>query len=333
MAKLYGKAHPIELKEFIWEMKKDKSLGFVYERGGRTCFKVTDALKVINDTGIVDYELTHSVLSNLHHTILCKEDVYDTVRGGPNRPYWSDKEKEDCKELYLKLPSGATHEEWRTLLLEPLDLLHQVRRHTQNACIHQMRKMGVKRYVSPGCGKKGSFQEQAKNTKELGFTLEEWESGITQWVVTHDACGRKKKFLSSPLSHYRGYSRWVCTYCTENSNALGSLYLTKVFFPEGSGNHSKPGKAGDSLEKVMRRMGQLGSTAIDKYWNDLPIWFIYEVEDKVAEKFGLYKTFPPELEGNGHTECYSTSIHNLIKDYMEQLVQEFLDAKSQIPSK
>ena len=97
-------------------------------------------------------------------------------------------------------------------------------------------------------------------------------------------------------------------------------------FCEKSGTHSKLGISKDPSNRI----SSFGATLTDTTWPDLTSSVGRKIEDKVAEKFGDYKTFPEELIGNGHTECYNILVHEQIREYVYQLLP---DAKSQIPSK
>lgn len=313
-------AHPVEVRKLIYKMIKGEIKSVLTEFHGKTIVSPTLAAALIKAE--FNYDMKPKAISNAKERYYKQENIEGQNKKG-KCPHWCPNETARCKELVLLIDDRSSTEVWQKMVLDPLDEEFPVRIHTAGGVRSKMLREGFKRTNTWAISDKKSKEYWIARWLEGGWEYISHEEGTTVFQVRHLKCGKESR--KSKVKNQG------CRYCAEDANLLGTLYLAKIFFPTGSGDHSKPGKAGDTFDKVMRRMKSFGYTRLDQTWNDLPNWFIYEVEDKVDEKYGLFKTSPPELQDNGRTECYNTLVHNQIRDYMDQLVQEFTDAKSSIP--
>ena len=189
-----------------------------------------------------------------------------------------------------------------------------------------MTKVGVKRTnTREGNPRKRTFEFYEKLFLKVGLKLlpNGWKSGTSSWKIQCLTCNEVYVKTQNPTKNYPNIAG--CKYCKDDPDGYAEAYLTKVFC-EKSGEHSKFGLSKDPSNRI----ASFGSTLTDTTWPNLTNSIVRKIENKVAEKFGDYKTFPEELIGNGHTECYNTLVHEQIREYVYQLL---LDAKSQIPSK
>ena len=304
-------SYSIEVKKFIWEEK---------ERGGGRINDITLLRYQIAEKFNVD--LSWRQLEQIGVNLKNESDVYRTKKGKKHTK-WTDDETKYCAKLYLALPPRATSEIWNTLTSELNDTFHKgepIR--SRKAVYNKMNTLGVKRTnTTTNNPIKQTFEFYEKVLLEAGLKLlpNGWTSGSWSWKIQCLTCNEVYVKTQSPTK------KSGCKYCKDDPDGYAEAYLTKVFC-EKSGAHSKFGLSKDPSNRI----ASFGSTLTDTTWPNLTNSIVRKLEDKVAEKFGDYKTFPEELIGNGHTECYHTLVHEQIKEYVYQLL---LDAKSQIPSK
>ena len=165
------------------------------------------------------------------------------------------------------------------------------------------------------------FNYWAEILKSVGLELLEFTPGIYRWKIK---CIHCNAVYEKVQLYTGGQTRpMACKFCKDDPDGYAEAYLVKVFC-EKSGAHSKFGLSKDPSNRI----ASFGSTLTDTTWPNLITSIGRKIEDQVAEKFGMYKTFPEELIGNGWTECYNPLVHEQIKEYVYQLL---LDAKSSIP--
>ena len=308
-------SHPIEIKKFIWEEK---------EKGGGRINNLNLLRNQIKEKYNVD--LTYRQVEQVGECLKNESDVYRTKKG-KKQTNWSDDETKYCAKLYTELPPRANIEVWNTLISELNDTFHKgVPIRSKKAVNNKMNKVGIKRTNTTSTNPiKQTFEFYEKVLLEVGLKLlpNGWTSGISSWKIQCLTCNEVYVTTQSPIKNYPNISG--CKYCKDDPDGYAEAYLTKVFC-EKSGAHSKFGLSKDPSNRI----ASFGSTLTDTTWPNLTNSIVRKIEAKVAEKFGDYKTFPEELIGNGHTECYHTLVHEQIREYLYQLL---LDAKSEIPSK
>ncbi len=311
-----GRSHnsySIEVKKFVWENK---------ERGGGIISNLNLLRNQIKEKYNVD--LSWKQVEQIGSDLQNESDVY-RIKKGKKQTKWTDDETKYCAKLYLALPSRATIEGWNTLISELNDTFHKgVPIRSKRAVNAKMNKVGIKRTNTTAINpNKQTFEFYEKVLLEAGLKLlpNGWTSGISSWKIQCLTCNEVYVKTQSPIKYYPNISG--CKYCKDDPDGYAEAYLTKVFC-EKSGVHSKFGLSKDPSNRI----ASFGSTLTDTTWPNLTNSIVRKIEDKVAEKFGDYKTFPEELIGNGHTECYHTLVHEQIREYVYQLL---LDAKSSIP--
>jgi hypothetical protein len=314
-------SHAIEIKKFVWEEK---------ERGGGRINNITLLRYQIVEK--YNVALSWKQVEQIGESLKNESDVHRTKKG-KKKPNWTPEEANYAAKLFLELPSRANSEVWNTLISELNDTFHKgVAIRSKKAVDQKMNKLGIKRTNTTTSNPiKQTFEYYEKVLLEVGLKLIKWESGITKWKIECLNCGEiyiKKAIYNA--TDYRHNNTAItsqavsgCKFCIGDPNGYAEAYLTKIFC-EKSGAHSKFGLS----KNPSNRIASFGSTLTDTTWPNLTNSIVRKIEDKVAEKFGDYKTFPEELIGNGYTECYHTLVHEQIREYVYQLL---LDAKSQIP--
>jgi len=311
--------HSIEIKKFIWKEK---------ERGGGKISNITLLRYQIAEK--YNVALSWKQVEQIGECLKNENDIYRTKRGSI-RTKWTDDEIKYSAKLYTELPSRANSEVWNTLISELNDTFHKgVPIRSKKAVDQKMKKLGIKRTNTTTSNPiKQTFEYYEKVLLEVGLKLIKWESGITKWKIECLNCG---EIYTKNHIYYKNNNTAItsqavsgCKFCQDDPNGYAEAYLTKIFC-EKSGAHSKFGLSKDPSNRI----ASFGRTLTDTTWPNLTNSIVRKIEDKVAEKFGDYKTFPEELIGNGHTECYHTLVHEQIREYVYQLL---LDAKSQILSK
>ena len=105
-----------------------------------------------------------------------------------------------------------------------------------------------------------------------------------------------------------------CPICITPPNSYQELYM--IEFPNFGNPSVKSGISKDYWNS--RRKTFPKHTTVEVYQTTFKA--ARELEILIAEKFGEYRTTPPELEGNGITECYDISqteeINKLIKEQL-----------------
>ena len=304
-----GVVIPLEVKKYIFKMKPK----------GQDMSTLKAIVLELEEK--FNYKTNVAAISRFQSRMVNEEDVYRTKKGAKN-PRWIPDEDKHAAELYLSLPKRSNTEIWKELLSSVNKAFHKgeaVR--SINGVTCRMDKLGIKRNTTKKPSVAVSFEYYDRFLRPYNMKLIAWTVGKNLWKILCLNCGQiseKTCFWSKVPGIPMG-----CKYCRDNPNAYAELYLTKVFC-EKSGAHSKLGISKDPSNRIP----SFGTTLTDTTWPDLTNSVGRKIEDQVAEKFGKYKTFPEELIGNGHTECYNTLVHEQIKEYVYQLL---LDAKSSKP--
>ena len=309
-------AQPPEIQEFIWNFINASD-----EPINRS--EVRDL--ILEEFNI---KLTISQVHNLINNLIIEDSFVYRTKKGTKRTRWTDDEIKYCAKLYKELPPRGSSEAWSNLINSLNDAFHKgVPIRSKKAAEQKMWKVNVKRKGTVGGTPViQTFDFYEKVLLEAGLKLLKWESGNPNWKIECLNCGEiytKTQLWSTYGAGGRKLVPSGCKFCQEDPNGYTELYLTKVFC-EKSGAHSKLGISKDPSSRI----SSFGTTLTDTTWPDLTSSVGRKIEDQVAEKFGEYKTYPEELIGNGHTECYNTLVHEQIKEYVYQLL---LDAKSSKP--
>ena len=127
--------------------------------------------------------------------------------------------------------------------------------------------------------------------------------------VECNVCKYRWSKSSINIKHFIG-----CVMCVIPSNSYQEVYI--VEFSDFGNPSVKVGISLSYLEKRKATFPQHTVVAVYK----TTFKKAKEIEILIAEKFGEYRTTPPELHNNGSTECYDISITNKInKTIKEQL--------------
>lgn len=128
-------------------------------------------------------------------------------------------------------------------------------------------------------------------------------------ILQCDNCGHTWNSLSVNLLHGRG-----CPTCILPPNSYHEVYL--IEFPNFGNASVKTGISVDYWNS--RKKSFPKHTTVEVY--ETTFKKAKEIETLIAEKFGEYRTTPPELHNNGSTECYDISqTEKINKTIKEQL--------------
>ena len=309
-------AQPSEIQEFIWN--------FINASEGEILRSEVRDL-ILDEFNI---KLTISQVHNLINTLITEDSFVHRTLKDTKKTKWTDDETKYCAKLYKELPPRGSSEAWSTLLNSLNGVFHKgVPIRSKKAVEQKMWRANVKRKGTiGGTPVIQTFDFYEKVLLEAGLKLLKWESGTAFWKIECKECGEiytKTQIYNTNGAGAKKLLPLGCKYCVDDPNGYTELYLTKVFC-EKSGAHSKLGISKDPSSRI----SSFGTTLTDTTWPDLTNSVGRKIEEQVAEKFGEYKTYPEELIGNGHTECYNTLVHEQIKEYVYQLL---LDAKSSKP--
>ena len=216
-------------------------------------------------------------------------------------PRWNQHE---LQELKAGIDLGLTQTEIALCMNEDEELNY--RRYTVRGIEAVKRKQGwTKNILHPSSiGKKEVAKELLK---EINMSLVEYTNAMNIEVKCNK-CGYQWVRKLDTIKDKRG-----CPICIMPPSSYHEIYL--IEFPT-CGNPSV--KVGRSEDTVRRRTSFPKHEVIEVY----PTTFkkAVEIENLIKEKYGIYRTTPPELHNNGSTECYDISQTEIInKTIKEQL--------------
>ena len=219
----------------------------------------------------------------------------------PNgRCWWNQHE---IQELKLGIELGLTAQEIAECMNEDEELNY--RRYTVRSIeAKKLREGWTKGIVRP---ERVEQKETAKELlKEINMSLVKYRSAMNVEVKCNK-CGYQWVRGQNNIKNKAG-----CPTCILPPNSYHEVYVIEFC---NFGNPSvKVGISADYYN--MRRKGFPEHKVIEVY----PTTFKegVEIENLIKEKYGIYRTTPPELQGNGMTECYDISQTELINETIKE---------------
>ena len=107
-----------------------------------------------------------------------------------------------------------------------------------------------------------------------------------------------------------------CPMCVESPNSYYEIYL--IQFPDFGNSSVKVGISASYSEK--RKLNFPKHKLISVY--KTTFMEAMRVENLIKEKYGLYRTTPPELHNNGSTECFDISITDKINKTIKREIND-----------
>lgn len=209
----------------------------------------------------------------------------------------------EIQELKLGIELGLTAQEIAECMNEDEELNY--RRYTVRSIeAKKLREGWTKGIVWP---ERVEQKETAKELlKEINMSLVKYRSAMNVEVKCNK-CGYQWVRTLNTIKQKSG-----CPTCILPPNSYHEVYVIEFC---NFGNPSvKVGISADYYN--MRRKGFPEHKVIEVY----PTTFkeAVEIENLTKEKYGIYRTTPPELQGNGMTECYDISQTELINETIKE---------------
>jgi predicted Zn-ribbon and HTH transcriptional regulator len=221
------------------------------------------------------------------------------IPNGKN-PNWNQHE---IQELKLGIELGLTAQEIAECMNEDEELNY--RRYTVRGIEAKKLREGLtKELPHPNSiGKKETVEEQLE---QMEMSLVKYRSALNVEVKCNK-CGYQWVRGQNNIKNKAG-----CPTCILPPNSYHEVYVIEFC---NFGNPSvKVGISADYYS--MRRKSFPEHKVIEVY----PTTFkeAKEIENLTKEKYGIYRTTPPELQGNGITECYDISQTELINETIKE---------------
>lgn len=217
------------------------------------------------------------------------------------KPNWNEHE---LQELKLGIELGLTSLEIAMCMEEDPELNYRT---------YTVRSIEAKR-VREGWTKGINHPDSIGKKEMVEELLEERELSLIKYrsamnvEVQCNKCGYQWVRILGNIKDKRG-----CPMCIIPPNSYHEVYVIEFY---NFGNPSvKVGVSGDTIK---RRKSFPEHKVIEVYKTTFKE--AKELENLIKEQYGIYRTTPPELQGNGITECYDISqTEKINKTIKEQL--------------
>ena len=219
-------------------------------------------------------------------------------------PNWNQHE---LRELKLGVELGLTDSQIAQCMEEDLELNY--RKYTAGSISNVKSRHGLTKNTKHLALAKSEAKQLAKDlTEEMGMTLLEYKNAH-RVLVKCNKCDYQWVRSLNTIKRKIG-----CPTCILPPSSYHEIYVI-VFY--NFGNPSV--KVGITVDYYNKRRKDFPEHKVIEVY---PTTFkeAVEIENLIKEKYGIYRTTPPELHNNGATECYDISQTEIInKAIKEQL--------------